>query len=283
MSRTVFTLAAVAALVFVLAPAVQAALYVYEPFDYPDGADIEGKEAQGLAPWSAGGGAGVIKAPGKTYFDDNSTSLIASGNYLKCTSGISVKIDTSLWPAGHKTGDCLGAPGATIWMSYIHKSSHAGDGIYEDISIPNENGGDGLLLGQYYWGNELSAIHAFPPEDATTDEADMEHFILVRHQTDDAGDTVVDMWVDPPLTDEFGLPDLNDPSPGVDHESTTDPYYGGHTFDTLRFRISNADFVEYDEIRMGTSYIDVTGLPEPATLILVSLGAAGTLLGRKGR
>ena len=275
-------MAAVAGLVFALGAVAQAETYVYEPFDYADGENMNGKVAQGID-WTNTGG--TVKAGGKTYTDGDGNELVVGGNYMEQAGGtnnVTMNIDVSLWPESQKTelapGEwVLGAPGATIWASYIHKSSVAGSAIVEDIVV-----GPRLVLGQYYWQDTLAVIYNQPPNDPTDALATDEHFVMIRHETDLDGNTVVDMWVDPPLANEAGLPDLND-SPDGDFQSTSVVIVGGHTFDTWTFRgWGHADLlVDYDEIRMGTSYADVAPVPEPATLSLLALGGLAMLRRRR--
>ena len=259
------TILLTAALVLALAPVVQAAALVYEPFDYNVGDDVNGKTPQG-ATWTAGGG--TVTAAGKTYTDPNSNQLIVAGQHMNYSGGPQLTIDTSLWPASHKNaaGDALGAPGATIWMSYIRKGADATSGYYEDISV----GSPQLLLGKYYWQDVVSSINSFPGADPTTVSVADETFVLVRHATDLNGDTVVDLWAGPvPLDNEAGLPLLDDPTATEDYMSNTagDPYVGGHTFSVLNFRNGGgARSYDYDEIRLGMTYADVTPfVPEPAS------------------
>ena len=271
--------AAVVGLVFALGAVAQAETYVYEPFDYDDGENLNGKEAQGLN-WTNTGG--TVRAGGKTYTDGDGNELEVDGNYMEHLGGtnVTLNIDTALWPETHTTEvevdpvnnpdvfeTYLGGPGATIWASYIHKSSHSGAPVVEDISI-----GPRLIVGQYYWQDTLAVIYNQPPNDPTDALATDEHFVILRHETDVDGNTVVDMWVDPPLGNEAGLPDLND-SPEGDFQSTSIVIPGDivadppvlHLFNAWTFRAWGIEglLVDYDEIRMGTSYDDIVPFIPP--------------------
>jgi len=276
--RNVFSVAMAIGLAVALAGSALAVPIVYESFDYPVGESIDGRTATG-GTWTGDPVRDIMVAPGKEYyaeFDDQ--NLVTAGNYMEWNGNPQLAIDMSLWPETHKIDDGLGnpnsvqlgGPGAEIWMSYIRNASDippnaTGGYWYEDIAI-----GSGVLLGRYYWNQTLS-VAGWGGANLTTWPANQEAFVLVRHKTNLAGDqTTIDMWVNPPLDDEAALETT---FPGTLRSTGVG---GAHIFDALNFRDGGGDqyLFDVDEIRMGTSYADVT--PSSANPVRIWEGGTDT-------
>jgi hypothetical protein len=92
-------------------------------------------------------------------------------------------------------------------------------------------------------------------------------FMVIQVQLD--GTTAADtanMWINPSLTSPLGTADATWTATDLD------------AINAIRFQIATANAsgtnqcVEFDELRVGTSFADVAPIPEPVTIALASLG-----------
>ncbi len=140
----------------------------------------------------------------------------------------------------------------------------------------------GTNAGHTYWTGDIT-----PSTDA--------HFIVVRYAQDgDPADTGVSgdenaLWVDPSAL-SYGAPEGSVPSPDGSSVGSINKASGGVNNYAASVMIgagissgSNPDSLVLDEIRVGTTWNDVTTIPEPASLSLLGLGGIGLLSRRRRR
>ena len=234
---------------------------VYESFDYLDGETLSGKTADaGLFTWIAGG-SDIIQSPGRTY-NDGTNDLVVNGNYYRQAGSATAAIDTSLWPTSLKTGDDLNAQGATIWFSFIGGNMDSGDaGRIPLLHLNNSSQGGHFKIGRKWqntnWYIEVKGPSGAYGESVMTPPPDATElvFFVVRLQTDEFWATTMDAWANPTFGNEssLGNPDMSRTLVAdVDNLAGTFT-----TFDRIQI-LTNTGPADWDEIRMGQTYDDVT-------------------------
>jgi hypothetical protein len=102
------------------------------------------------------------------------------------------------------------------------------------------------------------------------------------------GNDVASLFVNPSLGAEPAVADAVSANTAGGHDYFYNANGSGQLESTIRSFILRSNTVEpanmqVDELRIGSSWADVTSVPEPATLSVAGLGAAGLLLRRRGR
>ena len=298
MLKKMISIAAVAGLVLALAPAAQADAIVYESMNHTIGAgQLHGKTADaGLGAWAVSpSGAGQIIAPTMAYTDTNGDSLVVKGNRFETVSGFNDLARAAItvpggWSASNRDGGKLNKKGAEIWFSVLMNCNSSGHNKFHLDFTDTANGNASYANGPGYFavgkrdGNGNWEVRGDNDDDdsdvvaTSTVNASADTFILGRFTTDIAGDTTMDVWFNPLLNNEASLGAAGDVSITVlanDDGSVTQ-------FDTVGYRHQKWESPNLlDEIRMGESYGDVTPIPEPASAVLLLIGAP--LLGLRRR
>ncbi len=163
----------------------------------------------------------------------------------------------------------LGATGTTAWFSFLAQSSNGESSRYSRVGLTDGKGNDGVFFGKINgtpddWGVQVPTVRS---------NIDSENPVMFLARIDfrDAALLQADqvsVWLNPDLTDEpTGSPDIF-------LESDIDL-----VLNTLQ--IHSRYSTDYDELRLGTTFADVTpSIPEPASVLLLAAGGAG-LLGRR--
>jgi predicted aconitase with swiveling domain len=121
--------------------------------------------------------------------------------------------------------------------------------------------------------------------DAAVYPLNTQHFVVVKYDFNGAAgsDDVATMWIDPSPSTYGGL----DPTTGT---IITNPNGTDVASDVIRSfilrqgnisTVANPAGVIADELRVGTTYADVTTIPEPSAVALAGLVAAGCLARRR--
>jgi hypothetical protein len=232
-----------------------AALTQYEGFDYTVGSELVGS-AGGTGwtgPWSS-----TQTEPSNTFTIGTDLSYTDGGAKTLITSGGSFLFTKSSGPANCGVPRPLTAhTSGEIYVSALIKQ--LGDGNY-DYFLQLINGSETcsiLVRGSwpsYFWRIDSSLTTLASP---VTDET---QFLVARVDLDTSA---IDLWVNPDLV-----------TPGAAGYSGTCSLTG---LDTVQFFVKNEAASEnyaWDEIRVGTTYADVTPyIPEPAFGIFALLGA----------
>jgi hypothetical protein len=236
---------------------IPAALIAYEPFDQSTGS-LGGTAGTGVWPtagqtWSGGGGDNVVSGS-LTY-----RNLLTSGN--------SASIDSS-GSEFRLLGTTEGGPGSDFWLSFTFNSNSGGG--FAGLSL--FSGGSeqffvGVVNGNYGFhdytqgGNFSSSIGS----DSTT------HFLAVHFSMTGSGTSTETLYVDP-----TGLGAGLAPSGAGDTVVTnsSSPF----TFDRIRLGQFDGAVMNYDEIRLGATWADVSPVPEPGALLQLACGILGCVL-----
>jgi len=217
------------------------------------------------AGWTSSSGTssgGTIEASGLTYMSGARTLATPGGALLIDTAGPTPQRAVDL--AGIAApGVGLGAPGTTVWLSYLAAlSTKLGDGRFAGVQLYDTTAGGALeerfFIGapRYlaapapgderlrHWGIDRPLLGGPPIYGATPIGGTA--LMLVRIEAD-ATSSRAALWIDPPL----GGADLGAPEATMD----APPF----TFDHLRVN-ANAEGFRVDEIRVGHTALSV--LPE---------------------
>lgn len=287
-------------------PNASAVLLVYEPFDYADGSAILGQDGgQGFTGAWREHQAGSVPAGSFTTVAGSlshpSAALPTAGNSAILTGEFG-----TLQPARDFT-EISGADGTTTWISYIGQRLGAAQdpattsppnmyprgvnvGVFDVDEVANPGRAERVAIGNSSNAseNEWSII----PEGsggfragagAANPFTDVEWAVM---RIDHVGDhTVADdfyLWLspDPSVEPSLGSADvtiLSGDANAVDTSGIdfTRPFIGnessGRPFGVLAM----------DELRIGTTYADMSAVPEPSTLAAAALAGLSLLVRRR--
>lgn len=228
---------------------VRADVIAYEGFAYSAGSLDGDNGGTGWAnAWSASSsGSASVSAAGLTY---------ASGGKSLVTSGGSVSL-----PGDHYGGFRSPASVPTSGSMYISfLADRTGDGESNYLGLSLFSGGAeqaifGAMNGETHWGIEQNTTGATY---MTTETVGATPTLLVARIDFGASDDTVSLYVNPSLTAEPSTPSV----------SAT-----FNTFSWDRIRIQSRVAGNVDEIRIGTTYADVTqSVPEPGVCVFAVTG-----------
>lgn len=251
-----------------VAPA-DAALLLYEGFDYPTGQFVDG--ANGGSGWDSGWESiqDAAAPPTETII----ASSLSSPNQLLASTGGALRVEGS-GDRFHRqmAGLGLGADGTTVYMSFLAR--------FLSTNTPNAaielTRGDPGNLNIMSFGSDTNATPNFGLNDK--DGGTESDIVVGAAGSAFAPDMDTHLWV---LQFDFAAgPDtVSLTYDGVPQGSST---VANASFDALgAFFFSGTAGMEFDEIRIGTELSDVV-IPEPASLGLL-LVAGVTGLGRRSR
>lgn len=258
-------------------------LFAADSFDYPTGQLGDGGGAAdndgGLGwqgPWF---GAEQVTAPGLQYQDADGMQLVTSGN-----AGQSIPASADAWRhfdlredspadlAGVIDPDSgkIGRDGSSVWFGFLAEYVD-GEDTWGGFSL-FDGTTEKFLLGKsssstewFFSAKDGSAQN----QDFDVDMTDGETALLVGRIdfVDGAGDRIT-AWLNPDLS---GAPDDGD---GLTYLWTSE-------FEFNRIRLAGNATISFDEIRFGTRFSDISGVPEPASALLLVLGLVSLLRVRR--
>jgi len=284
---------------------VKANLLIYEPFDYtPVGSDVIGKTpAVPGTSWNRAGTAGSttvhhIVAPSLTSPSGfpvsigNAADMVKSdiGEFARLDLPSSYYINTTLYYSlllNVPSIAGLNTPNSNLnanndMMIAFNNTTGAG-------SRPSNWAGElvirqGSLAGTYNLGIRASSTAAGTTYWSANLNPGDTHLVVVRYvQGADAStgtDDSNDLWIDPssaffgvgegfvPSPNGSSLGTINQANPLVNYAASL--IIGAGISDTAT--IANPSDTYFDEIRVGTTWADVTSIPEPAVGSLLGLG-----------
>lgn len=171
----------------------------------------------------------------------------------------------------------VGADGTTLFISFLLYTNEVKDHIGLDFY---RDGARAWFLGQT---GSTAHVGTAGTGTAVTEDAAygtvgkyQDHLYVLQIDFGAAGDTITG-WFDPTAGAAA-------PTAAFSSVAVTD-----YSFDavTLWNNAAGTHYIRYDEIRIGTSFADVTSdvavdvVPEPASMTLLCLGAAGMLIRRR--
>ncbi len=251
-------------------------LLAYQPFDYATNTTLldagdHGNfgNAEGFTnDWIDVNDSWVASGGSLTYVDAAGNVLLTSGNHAagKGDSGWDVAaLELDLGRPGwapYLDGDSV-KQGGTLWISYLAKDSRFHNGSYFNLS-PTSNPGDGGTQGrpgegvlafgeQYNNSNDFAlwvdkARHK-PDDNSAVNET---QFVVIRLDLTDAPNAdAAYAWLNPRLDSE---PALSNAFRTVNTGGAPDRNL---SLKFLSFRAGNPSAIDFDEVRIGTTYADV--------------------------
>ncbi len=269
----------------------RAELLAYEGFGYATGTGVlvgggSASDSGWSGPWNSGWGssdanisAGSLLYP---YLQNSGNSVTIPAGNSRTNRFPDTSAGGTFDLAGLVDGTKIGADGETLYLSFLQRISSVPAGAFPyyvvEISKGNGNNDRMLLIGHdnaaaspYYVAGTPANSDAvsLAPENADA------NLFVVKFTFDATGD----------LAEIYRNPSL-----GIEPVSPTATLGGAGTgYDFAFDRIALARFgsqsslVDVDEIRFGTTYADVTPIPEPVSGVLLIGGGLGFLLIRGGR
>jgi len=258
----------------------EAALIVYEGFDYPDGTSL--RNQTGGIGWSGGwtntgNATETATAPGLTY-----PNMTATGN--KATlAGQQINGNGNNAFLARDLAQTFGTDGTTLWLSFIgQRTGNKSTGGTQpnnyqrvfSLGLFNTSATEQASIGELtddttdVWN--LNADTTLPNSVDTTVPIDTQSFLLLRIDFVGANTDKAYLWVNPDLS-------LGEPSIGTQAASITDELtfnrirltVGGSTTSGARLAASGL----FDEIRIADTFAEA--IPEPASAALALLSLAG--------
>ncbi len=276
--------------------AVHAAPIVYEGFDYTAGVDIAGQTGgipAGSPGWNGNqwtnvySGGGVNQTfnatnSGLSFTDGNGNTLVSSGNaMIEDEQDASPPGGGSSYRREYATPSGFGDEGTEAWISYRVDISGSGShgfqwgspsGNISQLQIYRVNFGGSTNTWRLQIGGNTDDLVDADGISATGD------YLVIMKVDYEAGVDPTSVWFvengtgDISSESALGSPDLFLDTNGVSANDTA-TFYAGN-FPTS---------VTYDELRIGTSFADVVPIPEPSSLLLVSIAFGSILLLRRNR
>lgn len=278
-----------AAVLLASATSVASAGLLYEPFDYPTGTNIDGMGPNAGQTWALNGNATaspiVTTAPGMSVPGlspggvGNAVHYTPTGDTLRINinsdeTGIAAGSvfyslmlqvnDLGSTPTNNGTGSFIGGLNNLTGTQATVPSVVGGKLRMQQIT---GNGTDYVLGTQANGGASAFDSTVFHPGDQV--------FAVVEYNIDTK---VSQLWVNPNPAD-YGA--ASAPAASATSGVGNVINLGIASF-VLRMN-SVAPDTTIDELRVGTSWADVTSVPEPASLSLVGVAAAGLLSRRRAR
>ena len=261
-SSLVVTAVAASALAGILTvQTARASLIAYEPFNYTAGSSLNGQAANSLGftgTWS--GGTATINSGSLTY-----GSLATSGNSLAggATEGTQLDLTT---PVSATVGNPL-------WISFLMQTPSASDVTTGWGGLVLYRSSSDSVFTYPFIGYANSGVFVLQTQGGENDvngpsvSGNTTYLMVLEDVANSSGPDTLKLWVDPTpgVSSPAGSPTITDSLIGPIGD-----IYGLGTNDGAP--------TSYDEFRVGTTYADVTPVPEPAALGLLGIGAAGLLM-----
>jgi hypothetical protein len=259
------------AVVALVAAGVQAAA-VYESFDYTTDEEL---------PTQTGGSgfSGAWTGPNAGYTDPweiadatlSYSTLVVGGNAGDDTSANSSDCFRRLDMSVLDTSD-----GASVWFSFLMDYATLTSDLRVSFFCNEDTHGNGATV-EFKGGNGTIELKgSFSGTGATSASLGSTHLYVGRVDFSDADDgDVFTLWIDPELG---STPDDGDAfltTTGTLDMSAADYY------PSVYLRAGRGAVTYVDEIRMDTTFADVTPVPEPATMALLGLGGLAVLRRRR--
>ncbi|MGD9418599.1 MAG: PEP-CTERM sorting domain-containing protein [Verrucomicrobiota bacterium JB025] len=266
-----------------------AALVVYEGFDYAEGSTLAGG-AGGTgfdSAWTTNNGSG----PALTVGADSIAFpglLTTGGSILRAEK---TNITTSARVLDSTSVAALTGDGTTLWGSFLYLDGN-GDGFNADSSLSLASTtaavannhvlsaagyGVGLAIGEntvyteaiVYEGATAASFATSTLTDATVlDATSLFVFSIEWGATED-------------VLSFYRITDLSDPLPTA-FSTTTFNFSSTEQASLNTLNIVESQTGEFDEIRLGTSLESVLPVPEPGSLVLLSLGSLAFFRRKRG-
>jgi hypothetical protein len=276
--RFIFTAAAVSLSLVAFSPAgVSAQIIAVEQFIYPNSSNLDG---------GTGGSGWRTSPPNETGWMDSQSSITVILPSLYYEDGLGQVLDTAgnrATYAGAGSGanrflaNQLGTVGSTAYMSILMKATQRDNNVFGGVTLSQTNLSRVLSIGtikvgsganaQSFWGvtqggstdqASTKLVVVGDPNDVT-DEVVM---VVVRFIFQ-AANTYVSMAVNPILNGVY-TPDAN----FATLNGGLGVAYSPFTFDRVALDESGQTTIEFDELRFGVNFIDVSRqVPEPSTVL----------------
>lgn len=255
----------------VLAPTVLAQSLAYEGFDYTVGQSINTQTGgTGWAnAWSTSSAANFTSFAGST--SDPTGTLLTSGNQIR-TSGTASFYETSRTTSL----DLRSAPNSSVWISFTaRRIDPFATTTYGGLVIGNEVGSAGSNTGRLFVGDPGGAntwalerggggVFSYSNHAVTANPS----LLVVNIQFQDNGAETILLYANRP--------------PGGDAPASVDAFLGSLDLNPSNGAVTNLSLwfsgavYQFDEIRIGHSYAEVTPIPEPGAILSIAVGLLTT-------
>ena len=292
LTRSMSTMMAVALATAAIGASAQATLVAYDPFlsgdnrgagEYTAGNDIRTMGAAALGWDGTPDGFGVPHAGTTSNYQANavgedSTAVdyeqggrlnwLGVGNFpfdRNVTRQLKPTGDSSEWYFSIMTNRLGWADSATNTYAVGGFTDASGNGLQVGYDDTAGNNVPDLVL--RLGGNNVVLTPDAP--------SSANQFVLVKLTINESGDDTVDVWIDPASLTASTPADLTITNVNVSDSLAP--------FTQSKYESpGQSGPVFWDEIRLGTTFEAVTGIPEPASLALLALGGLA-IAGRRGR
>lgn len=225
--------------------------------------------------WSSTGGSGNVQSSSLSYSASGYTAPTGGSLSLNDWNRVGRLFDSSV------VNSFSTSSSGTLYLSFLLQSDGAGNG-YQSFELYGGGWNDGtqraFQLGSGGWGDFNGGQFGFkensggPISDLGAVNTGVNLFLVRFDLGTGAGADSVTAWMNPTLTGGLSDPTGGVTVSGLDLRSVD--------------RMSVATFggganLNADEIRLGTSLLSVTAVPEPAAISLLALGGLGLLMARR--
>ena len=247
-----------AAAVILVAAQAQATLLVNEPFSYPNG------NLAGNTPGTGGGAWTQFSSPGATDIQVvNGQAVIGQANYpddaIQFGSGFVAGNSDKVYASFDLTLSVL--PNGTSYFAMFKDSTTGNFGARVFVTVTN------AVAGDYSIGFGNTSVSGMFATKSATLGTDYKIVLRIDNSAGGAGT----MWIGPSLE--------TDPSFTPTDTKYVDPW---QTFAFRQATAGGLSTVEnVDNLMVGTTFNDV--IPEPSTVLLVSMGMLGLFAARRRR